>query len=83
MSRPVQGLLYLCLFLRGVSVQLYTALPYVDVLLLLLLGAKLPLMGVESFGLLNDIFPLPSILDAGYPVFNLHLANILLDVIHM
>jgi len=28
---------------------------------------------VESFGLLNDLFPLPSILDAGYPVFDLHL----------
>jgi hypothetical protein len=38
-------------------------------------------MGVESFGLLNDFFPFPSILDAGYPVFNLHLANILFDVI--
>jgi hypothetical protein len=49
--------------------------------LLLLLGAKLPLMGVESFGLLNDIFPFPSILDAGYSVFNLHLANIPFDVI--
>jgi hypothetical protein len=24
---------------------------------------------VESFGLLNNLFPLPSILDAGYPVF--------------
>jgi hypothetical protein len=24
---------------------------------------------VESFGLLNDLFPLPSILDVGYPVF--------------
>jgi hypothetical protein len=24
---------------------------------------------VESFGLLNDLFLLPSILDAGYPVF--------------
>jgi hypothetical protein len=24
---------------------------------------------VESFGLLNDLFQLPSILDAGYPVF--------------
>ena len=46
----------------------------------LLLGAKLPLMGVESLGLLNDVFPFPSILDAGYPVFNLHLANILFDV---
>jgi hypothetical protein len=36
---------------------------------------------VESFGLLNDLFPLPSILDAGYPVFDLHLANVLCDVI--
>jgi hypothetical protein len=36
---------------------------------------------VESFGLLNDIFPLPSILDAGYPVFDLNLADVLCDVI--
>ena len=36
---------------------------------------------VESFGLLNDLFPFPSILDAGYPVFDLHLADILCDVI--
>jgi hypothetical protein len=36
---------------------------------------------VESFGLLNDLFPFPSILDAGYPVFDLHLANVLFDVI--
>jgi hypothetical protein len=36
---------------------------------------------VETFGLLNDIFPFPSILDAGYPVLNLNLANILFDVI--
>jgi len=35
---------------------------------------------VESFGLLNDLFPLPSILAAGYPVFDLHLANVLFDV---
>jgi len=48
--------------------------------ILLLLGAELPLV-VESFGLLNDIFPFSSILDTGYPVFNLHLANILFDVI--
>jgi hypothetical protein len=27
---------------------------------------------VEGFGLLNDLFPFPSILDAGYPVFDLH-----------
>jgi hypothetical protein len=31
---------------------------------------------VESFGLLNDFFPLPSILDAGYPVFYLYLADV-------
>jgi len=48
--------------------------------LLLLLGAELPLV-VGSLDLLNDIFPFPSILDAGYPVFNLHLANILFNVI--
>jgi hypothetical protein len=36
---------------------------------------------VESFGLLNDLLPLPSILDAGYPVFDLHLADVLFDVI--
>jgi hypothetical protein len=45
-------------------------------LLLLLPGAELPL--VESFGFLNKLFPLPSILDAGYPVFDLQLANVLL-----
>ena len=36
---------------------------------------------VEGFGLLNDLFPFPSILDAGYPVFDFHLADILFDVI--
>jgi len=36
---------------------------------------------VESSGLLKDLFPLPLILDAGYPVFGLHLADILCDVI--
>jgi hypothetical protein len=36
---------------------------------------------VESFGLLNDLFPFPTILDAGCPVFNLHLAYVLFDVI--
>jgi hypothetical protein len=36
---------------------------------------------VESFGLLNERFPFTSILDAGYPVFDLHLAGVLLDVI--
>jgi hypothetical protein len=42
-------------------------------------GAELPL--VESFGLLNDLFPFASILDAGYPVLDLQLANVLFDVI--
>jgi hypothetical protein len=36
---------------------------------------------VESFGILNDLFPFPSILDAGYPVFDLQLPNVLFDVI--
>jgi hypothetical protein len=36
---------------------------------------------VESFGLLNDLFSFPPILDAGYPVFDLHLADALFDVI--
>ena len=36
---------------------------------------------VESFGLLDDLFPFPSILDAGYPVFDLYLADILFDVV--
>jgi len=36
---------------------------------------------VESFGLLTDLFPFPLILDADYPVFDLHLADVLFDVI--
>ena len=36
---------------------------------------------IESYGLLNDIFPFPLILDAGYPVFNPHLANVLFDTV--
>jgi hypothetical protein len=36
---------------------------------------------VESFGLLNDLFLFPPILDAGYPIFDLHLADVLFDVI--
>jgi hypothetical protein len=52
----------------------------VTVLLLLFLpGAELPL--VESFGLFNDLFPFPSILDAGYPILDFQLANVLFDVI--
>ena len=42
-------------------------------------GTELPLT-VESDGLPNDIFPFASILDTGYPIFNLHLANVLFDV---
>jgi hypothetical protein len=45
----------------------------------LLPGAELPL--VESFGLLNDLFQFPSNLDAGYPVLDLQLANVMFDVI--
>jgi hypothetical protein len=36
---------------------------------------------VENFGLLNDLFPFSSILDAGYSVFDLHLADVLFNVI--
>jgi hypothetical protein len=36
---------------------------------------------VESFGLLKELFPFPPILDAGSTVFDLHLANVLFDVI--
>jgi len=53
---------------------------YASETFILLLSAQLPLV-VESSGLLNDIFPFPSILDVAYPVFNLHLANMLFDVI--
>jgi hypothetical protein len=42
-------------------------------------GTELPLM-FEIYDLLNNIFPFPSILDTGYPIFNLHLANVLFDV---
>jgi hypothetical protein len=45
----------------------------------LLPGAELHL--IESFGLLNHLFPFSSILDAGYPVLDLQLANVLLYVI--
>ena len=43
-------------------------------------GTEHPLV-IESYGLLNDIFPFPSILNAGYPIFNLQLANVLFDVV--
>jgi len=44
------------------------------------LGAELPL-NIESFGLLNNLPPLPSILDTGDPIFDLHMTDILFDVI--
>ena len=48
---------------------------------LLLPGAELPLI-VEIFGLLNDLLlPFLSILDPSCPIFYLHLANVLFDVI--
>ena len=68
--------LQILLIFKGQDIKMFLLL----LLLLLLPGAELPLM-VESFGLLNDLFPFPSILDAGYPVFDLHLANVLFDVI--
>jgi hypothetical protein len=49
--------------------------------LLLLPGTELSLIA-ESFGLLNDLLlPFLSILDASCPIFDLHLANVLFDVI--
>jgi hypothetical protein len=48
-----------------------------DLLLLPGVGTSL----IESFGPLDDLFPFPSILDAGYLVFDLQLANVLFDVI--
>ena len=41
-------------------------------------GAEPPLVG--SFGLLNDDLPLCSTLDTGYPIFDLHLTEVLYDV---
>jgi hypothetical protein len=47
---------------------------------LLLPGAELSLIA-ESFGILNDLLPFLSILDESCPIFHLHLANDLFDVI--
>ena len=50
-------------------------------ILLLLPGAELSLI-TETFDLLNDLLlPFLSILDASFPIFDLHLANVLFDVI--
>jgi hypothetical protein len=73
-----------------VSIQNFTSIPQtvhrlalssrkLNIDILFLPGAELPL--VESFGLLNDLFPFPSNLDAGYSVLDLQLANVLFDVI--
>jgi hypothetical protein len=48
--------------------------------LLLLTGAELSIIA-GSFGLLNDLLPFLSILGASCPIFDLHLANVLFDVI--
>ena len=69
--------------LQPTNAQLYNYVLQQHLLLLLSLlllpGAELPL--VKSFGLLNDLLPFPSILDAGYPVFDLHLTDVLFNVI--
>jgi len=70
---------FCCFHLRNSSRRLYPCNSLYGVIFLLLPGSELPL--VESFGLLNDLFPFPSILGAGYPVFDLHLADVLFDVI--
>jgi hypothetical protein len=50
-------------------------------ILLLLPGAELSSVA-KSFGLLNDlILPFLSILDTSFPISDLHLANVLFDVI--
>ena len=41
-------------------------------------GTEIPLVG--GFGLHNDILPVCSILNTGYPIFNLHLTNVLYDI---
>ena len=54
---------------------------FMILILFLLPAAELPLIA-ESFGLLNDLLlPFLSILDANCPIFYLHLANVLFDVI--
>jgi hypothetical protein len=59
--------------------MLFPTIQGIIIIIIIIPGTELPL--VERFGLLNDLFPLPSILDAGYPVLYLNLANVLFDVI--
>ena len=62
-------------------IQIFGCVEICEFLLLLLPGAELSLIA-ESFGLLNDLLlPFLSILDASCPIFDLHLANVLFDVI--
>jgi len=68
------------LYRVGDIVLCYKYIIIIIIIIIIILGAELPLM-VESFDLLNELFPFPSILDAGYPVFNLNLTNILFNVI--
>jgi hypothetical protein len=53
---------------------------FMILILLFLPGNELSLIA-ESFDLLNDLLPFISILDASCPIFDLHLANVLFDVI--
>ena len=60
---------------------LNTVVQLLLLLLLLLPGAELSLI-TESFGLLNDLLlPFLSILGASCPISDIHLANVLFDVI--
>jgi hypothetical protein len=43
-------------------------------------GAEPPLV-VGSFGLLNDFLPFYSILSTGYPIFDIHVTEVLYDVV--
>jgi hypothetical protein len=43
-------------------------------------GAEPPLV-VGSFALLDDFLPFYSILNTGYPIFDLHMTEILYDVV--
>ena len=68
------------LFVTAVMyIQIYLHVP--SLTLLLLPGSELSLIA-ESFGLLNDLLlPFFSILGASCPISDLHLANVLFDVI--
>jgi hypothetical protein len=51
------------------------------IIIIIIPGAELSLIG-ECFGLLNDLLlPFLSILDASCPIFDLHMANALFDII--